>query len=125
MAAQCTLALKERYGWGGARARSGPKPKPHARVRHRKREPLSRHHPVHVTLRVARELGNLRKKRSYFRSRDAVGSACDRLRFRLIHYSVQSMHIHLITEAVDRASLSRGLKGLHIRVARALNELIH
>src|SRR5262245_20770381 len=116
MTTQCTLALKERYGWGGERPYSGPTPKPHARVRHRTREPLSRHHPVHVTLRVSRDIGNLRSKRSFFAIRDAFRTGCDRLGFRLIHYSVQSTHIHMITEAEDRASLSRGLKGLQIRV---------
>jgi REP element-mobilizing transposase RayT len=44
-----------------------------------------------------------------------------RFGFRLVHYSVQSNHLHLIAEAADRRSLTRGVQGLNIRVARAIN----
>jgi hypothetical protein len=36
---------------------------------------------------------------------------------------VQTNHLHLLVEAKDRQSLSRGLQGLFIRVAKALNRL--
>jgi len=39
-------------------------------------------------------------------------------------FSVQDDHIHLIAEADDRAALSRGLRGLTIRVARAVNRAL-
>jgi len=38
-----------------------------------------------------------------------------------VHFSVQSNHVHLIAEAADRRSLSRGMQGISIRVARAVN----
>ena len=41
--------------------------------------------------------------------------------FRLVHYSVQPNHIHLICEADDEVRLARGLQGLAIRVARRVN----
>jgi hypothetical protein len=47
----------------------------------------------------------------------------DRFGFRLVHYSVQGNHLHLITEADDRTALSRGLQGLGIRLARAVNRI--
>jgi hypothetical protein len=50
-------------------------------------------------------------------------AGCDRNGFRLNHYSVQSNHLHLIVEATDRKALSRGLQGLSIRIAKALNKL--
>ena len=43
--------------------------------------------------------------------------------FRLVHYSVQSNHLHLICEALDRSSLARGLQSLAIRIAKRLNSL--
>jgi len=45
--------------------------------------------------------------------------------FRLIHYSVMNNHLHAIVEADDRRSLSRGMQGLLIRIARGLNKLWH
>jgi hypothetical protein len=44
--------------------------------------------------------------------------------FRLVHFSIQSDHIHLIVEAEDKASLSRGLTGLSVRLARAYNRML-
>ena len=41
--------------------------------------------------------------------------------FRVVHFSVQTDHLHLLCEAEDRQTLSRGLQGLFIRIARAVN----
>jgi len=40
---------------------------------------------------------------------------------RIIHFSVQVNHIHLMVEADDRRSLTLGVRGFSIRAARALN----
>ena len=45
----------------------------------------------------------------------------ERFGFRLVHFSVQRDHLHLLAEASDRRALSRGVQGLSIRVARAIN----
>jgi hypothetical protein len=39
-------------------------------------------------------------------------------------FSVQGDHLHLIVEASHKAALSRGMQGLAIRVARAVNRLV-
>ncbi|WXA80142.1 transposase [Pendulispora rubella] len=41
--------------------------------------------------------------------------------FQIVHFSVQHDHIHFIVEARDKANLSRGMRGLSIRLARAIN----
>jgi REP element-mobilizing transposase RayT len=51
----------------------------------------------------------------------ALAGARDRFGFRLIHFSVQRDHLHLLAEASDRRALSRGVQGLAIRVAKAVN----
>ena len=112
--------------WGGARPGSGRKPLPaHKRkgVPHREREPLSGKHPVHVTVRLRKGLRGLRAKPTYAVIRRCFELGCDRFGFRLVQFSVQSNHLHLICEAEDRPSLSRGMKGLLVRIARALNRL--
>jgi len=43
--------------------------------------------------------------------------------FQVVHYSIQSNHLHFIVEAHDRRALSSGLRGLLIRIAFALNKL--
>ena len=44
--------------------------------------------------------------------------------FRITQFSVQGDHVHLIVEAEDKASLSRGMQGLAIRIARRINTLV-
>jgi REP element-mobilizing transposase RayT len=44
--------------------------------------------------------------------------------FRIVHFSVQRDHVHLIIEAKDRAAGIRGMRGLPIRAALALNRAL-
>jgi len=108
--------------WGGARAGAGRRPKRRvAGVSHLRRPAHSRHHPVHVTLRVRRGISSLRGRGIFGRVQNALAYGQERFGFRLVHFSVQRDHLHLIAEASDRRALSRGMQGLTIRVARAVN----
>ena len=112
-------------GWGGARRGAGaPKKRLAAgagRVGHLSRPRHSRHHPVHVTLRVTAGLPSLRHRRLRRTVFGAFGAGAERFGFRLVHFSVQSNHLHLVVEANDRRALTRGMQGLAIRVAKAIN----
>jgi REP element-mobilizing transposase RayT len=90
-------------------------------VPHDARPELAARHPVHVTLRIARGLPSLRVRRSHRILEDAMRAGRERFGLRLVQYSVQSNHLHLLVEAGGRASLSRGMQGLAVRMARALN----
>ena len=92
-----------------------------SKVAHRVRPDHDRSHPVHVTLRVRRDVPRLRKGRVYAALRCAFRGGRDRFGFRLIHYSVQADHLHLLCEAEDRRALSRGMQGLAIRMAKRIN----
>jgi hypothetical protein len=108
--------------WGGARKGAGRKPKgPRPLVSHAARPVLDARHPVHVTLRVARSVPNLRSQRCMAVLRGAFAASRGCLGLRLVHFSVQGNHIHLIVEADDTRALSRGLQGLGIRIAKNLN----
>ena len=53
----------------------------------------------------------------------ALGKARERFGFRLIHYSIQKDHLHLLVEAADKRALARGMQGLAIRVAKGVNRI--
>jgi REP element-mobilizing transposase RayT len=111
--------------WGGRRAGAGRKPSgAQAGVPHRRRPSLARRFPVHVTLRLRRHVYNLRSGRSFRLIRRAFAAQNGRFGFRLNQFSVQGNHLHLIVEAGGAQSLSRGVQGLAIRLARALNRLM-
>ena len=111
-------------GRGGRRAGAGRKPSRDSGMPHLRREELAARHPVHVTLRVAKGCWNLRSRRALRVLEGAFRAGRERFGFRLIHYSVQGNHLHLMTEAGSRESLARGMKGLEVRLARALNRLM-
>jgi REP element-mobilizing transposase RayT len=96
-------------------------------VPHRARPFHDRHHPAHVTWRIRRDLPSLRAHHlarvvgATFRAA-TVRHAARRTSFRVIHFSIQSNHIHLIVEAGSKLTLMRGLRGLGIWLARRINE---
>ena len=117
-------SLPFRPGRGGARPGAGRKPVgDRAGVSHAARAKLPSRFPVHVTVRLREGLPGLRCKPAYAALRAAFTAGCQRFGFRLTEYSVQRNHIHLIAEAKERRALSRGVQGLLIRVAKALNRL--
>lgn len=120
-----TQLVLRRLGPGGRRPGAGRPKKQGAGVSHRARPALNRHAPVHVTLRTVRGVWNLRSRRSFSVIRRAFYAGRDRFGFRLVHYSVQGNHLHLLVEAQDRRALSRGMQGLAIRLAKGLNRLMH
>jgi REP element-mobilizing transposase RayT len=65
----------------------------------------------------------LRRERELALIRSRFEIAAQRFDVRLIEYSVQSNHLHLIVETKDERSLARAMKGLWVRIARALNRL--
>ena len=78
---------------------------------------------MHATLRAVHGLGSLRARPIVFAVQRALSRASS-ADFRLVEFSIQSNHVHLIVEAESRRSLALGLRGLAIRVALAVNRLL-
>ena len=60
---------------------------------HRVREDFKARHPLHVTLRVSREMGSIRRSDSWQVIRGALKGGRVRPGFRLVHFSVQHDHL--------------------------------
>ena len=109
-----------------ARRRRGGRPKKPASERgvtHARRPVHSYRHPVHVTVRVATGMPSLRTRKVWPTVRKVLIAAAARFEqmFRIVEYSVQSNHVHLVVEAHDSRELSRGMQGFGIRLAKNLN----
>jgi REP-associated tyrosine transposase len=109
-------------GWGGKRKGAG-RPGRRSTASHRKRPAHHRWQPVNVTLRARRPLPSLRRQ-AIFASILRTFPRTARSWFRLLHFSVQSDHVHLLVEADDQQSLARGMGGMAIRMARAVNRVL-
>ena len=74
-------------------------------------------------LRVRDGLPSLRRLGFIREIRKSFSAASERGDFRLVHYSVQSDHVHLIVEASDQDALGRGMKAINARIARAVQRV--
>jgi hypothetical protein len=59
-----------------------------------------------------------------FAATSAAFAAASRGVFRLLHFSIQRDHVHLLVEADEPQWLARGIQGLAIRAAKACNRAL-
>jgi REP element-mobilizing transposase RayT len=109
--------------WGGRRTGAG-RPKTRGGESHLRRPEVKRAHPVHVTLRVVREVRSLRRHKAYEVVRHALGLVAAREDARIIHVSIQGDHLHLVIEADSRQALACGVAAFKISMARQLNRAL-
>jgi REP element-mobilizing transposase RayT len=76
-----------------------------------------------VTLRVRSGLPSLRSGRFVGEFRRSLREACERGSFRVVHYSVQGNHVHLLVEAAGKQALGHGMKAVAARLARAVQRV--
>jgi REP element-mobilizing transposase RayT len=76
-----------------------------------------------VTLRAGIDVPSLRKESLLPILRAALRCAST-ARFRLLAFRIQADHLHLVVEADDRTRFTRGMQGLAIRVAKAVNRAL-
>jgi hypothetical protein len=137
------LSLLDRLprGHGGRRQGAGRPRSKQGRVSHEKRPALDGRCPEHITLRRRDGLPCLRDLRNRealvcaigkLRVRDQPKSArsvkcelydSDAVGFRVVHYSIQSNHVHLICEASSGECLSMGMRILATAMTRAFNRV--
>jgi putative transposase len=110
--------------WGGKREGAGRKPRPDRKglVAHVLRPVLAAKTPVHVTMRAVRGTWQLREEIVFKKVRQQLAKT-SRGETRIVHFSVQRDHLHLIVEAPDRATLARRMQGLASGIARVVNGL--
>lgn len=119
MPTQSDLPFREH----GGRRKGAGRPRGR-RVSHARRPRFARVTPVHVTLRMLDHVWNLRSRRSFCRIRQSFENSRPRRGLRIIEFSVQGNHVHVIAEADDNLALTRGIQGLAIRIAKALNAMM-
>lgn len=76
-----------------------------------------------MTLKVRPGIPSLRSVRLVHELEGSLAQACDREDFRVVHYSLQADHVHLIAEARSREALGRGMRSIGARLARAVNRV--
>jgi putative transposase len=111
------------FGRGGWRKGAGRKPGPRPGVQHRRRPIHRAVNPVNLTLRARAGLPSLRSSRLYQVVSDCIEASSSQ-GFRVVLFSVQGDHVHMLVEADDHSRLGSGVRGLTIRIARAVNRVL-
>ena len=126
LSGQAQLPFPKRRG--GRREGAGRPPRPTwvpRLVPHASRPLHKSAHPVHLTLRARRDVGAFFRTQLLFpiveRAIRATNCVDGGSAFRIVHFSVQTNHVHLIIEANDKVAMRRGAAGLSVRAARAIN----
>jgi REP element-mobilizing transposase RayT len=110
---------------GGKRPGAGRPPKgARAGSAHKARPALPARYPVHVVLRVAAAVENLRRRHLYHAIREATLTAARFGKIRIVHLSVQRTHVHLLVEANGKGSLAKGMQSFQISAAKQINAAI-
>lgn len=87
--------------------------------------PTFRARPVHVTMRMRRDVQtSLRNGKMHRRVRDVLAAARSKLDCRIVQYAVLRNHLHLLIEAQDQRALARAMKGFTVRLARRVNSTL-
>jgi REP element-mobilizing transposase RayT len=127
------MASRERKRWkqlelprrggkreGAGRKRTGARPL----VAHRVRPEVKAKTPVHVTLRVLPEIARLRRREQYRAIRRALARTGHGDRCRIVHYSIQGNHLHLMCEPDGKRGLASGMTAFKTSCARRLNGIV-
>ncbi len=106
-------------GRGGFRPGAGRKRG--KRQTHHGRQRFHRLLPLHAIWRTRKDVRSLRGKRLFRQIRESFRRYHEKPGFRVVHFSVQGTHIHLIVEADSWEMLARGLQGLGVSLAKRVN----
>lgn len=103
---------------GGYRKGSG-RTRIHSKgVAHRTREIVKHYHPLHINFKFKTFI---KKKASLQILKRALINA-RKQGLRIVHFSMQSNHIHLIVEAKDNSVLTSGMRALTVTFAKGLKQ---
>ncbi|MGE4131285.1 MAG: hypothetical protein AB7F86_06580 [Bdellovibrionales bacterium] len=116
------LSFKAVSGWGGPRRGAG-RPNKTGQVNHMKRAKVKSSTPLHLTWRLKKDLVNLRCGEVLALFRTASARAKN-FGLRVVHFSIQSNHLHLIVECKSNEGLKRGTRSLAACLGKGVRKLI-
>jgi len=105
---------------GGKRKGAGRKKKLEGQPNHVKRPEISGKAPLHITLKLQSGIQSPRSLEGMDNFQNAFAKAA-KLGLKVIHFSLQSNHAHIIAEVMNNEALERGMKSLTVAIAHAIN----
>jgi REP element-mobilizing transposase RayT len=89
-------------------------------VPHREREEIPVGKPVHVTIKLNRNVVTTLRNKVLFKKILRAITLARKKGMRLIHFTVQKDHLHLLIESKDKKQLAKSMQSLKISLAKSL-----
>ena len=115
---QQDLFLDNRHG--GRRKGAGRKRKDKTLQRHNPRKEFKARYPLHITIRLKSGLPSLRRKKQFKLIKSAILKSREK-GLKLIHFTVQSNHLHLLVESKNKQTLAKSMQSFCTSLAKKLN----
>lgn len=91
-------------------------------IRHTRRFRLEKPSSLHLTVKVRNNKADIQSKRILKALHYAIKRA--RLKgLRVVHYTLEYNHVHLLVESVDNKILHKGMQAFGITIAKAINKI--
>lgn len=90
-------------------------------IRHIRRERFYQPRALHLTIKVRENKADIQNKRIV----KALHHAIKRARYqklRILHYTLEFNHAHLVVEAADNKKVSKGMQAFGISIAKSINK---
>jgi hypothetical protein len=91
-------------------------------IRHIERPKLSKPSSLHLTIKVKSIKAEMKNKGVLKILKRAIFNA-RKLGLRVIHFSLEYDHVHLLVEASDNITLGKGMMSFGVTLAKAINRL--
>jgi REP element-mobilizing transposase RayT len=91
-------------------------------IRHTKREMIKKDTVLHLTLKIEKNKANLKNKSILKALQHSIKKARS-LGLKVIHYTLEYDHVHLLIEASDKISLGKGMQSLGISFSKGINKI--
>ena len=102
--------------------RAGRKPIHDAGIRHTARPFLKRPASLHLTIKVRKNKAEIKNKSVLKLLKHAIQNA-RRQGLRVVHYSLEYDHVHLLIEAENNTILGKGMQSFGVTMAKGINRL--
>lgn len=91
-------------------------------IRHIARDEIKRSTPLHLTIKINREKAGLKNKSVLKTLHDSIKKA-RLIGLRIIHYTLEYDHVHLLVEADNNEILGRGMQSFGISFSKGINKI--
>ncbi len=116
------LEFKKVKGWGGQRKGAGRKNQS-SRVNHMERAKVNFKKPLMITMKLKDGLRGLRNK-SMLEKFTECAAGVKPFGLHVLHFSIETNHLHILVEARDNESLANGMRSLGCRLGKAIRKML-